>query len=305
LLETAVFARVSPEQKLRLITLYQEAGSVVAMTGDGVNDAPALKKADIGIAMGRRGTQVAREAADMVLKDDALGTIIMAVAEGRAIFRNIRAFVLYLLSCNLSEVLVVALGSLSPAPLPVRPLQLLFLNLVTDVFPALALGLGEGDRSTITEPPRDAREPILTRGHWLAIFGHGLVITFAVLGAFALAIVRLAMSGRQAVTVAFLTLAVAQLVHVFNMRAPGGGVLRNEVTRNPFVWGALVLCAGLLVVVLYVPALATVLGLEAPGAEGWSLVILLGALPLALGVLLRPSVTHVEARGARTGQVRR
>jgi Ca2+-transporting ATPase len=304
LLETTVFARVTPEQKLRLIALYQEAGSVVAMTGDGVNDAPALKKADIGIAMGRRGTQVAREAADMVLKDDAFGTIIVAVAEGRAIFRDIRAFVFYLLSCNLSEVLVVALGSLFPAPLPVRPLQILFLNLVTDVFPALALGLGEADRAAIKQPPRDAREPVLTRGHWLAVAGYSLVITLAVLGAFALAFVWFAMSDRQAVTVSFLTLAAAQLAQVFNMRGPGAGVLRNEVTRNPYVWGALALCAGLLLGVVYLPALAGVLGLEAPGAEGWSLVLLLSALPLVLGPVLRASIAHVEARLGWTERAR-
>jgi Ca2+-transporting ATPase len=283
----AVFARVTPEQKLRLVSLYQEAGAVVAMTGDGVNDAPALKKADIGVAMGRRGTQVAREAADMVLKDDAFGTIVAAIAEGRAIFRNIRAFVLYLLSCNLSEILVVGVASLVSAPLPIRPLQILFLNLVTDVFPALALGLGEGDRAAMSRPPRDAAEPILGRGQWLAIAGYGVVITVAVLGAFALAVVWLQMTERRAVTVSFLTLAVAQLVHVFNMRGPRSGAVLNEVTRNPSVWGALGLCTGLLLVVLYVPGLSRAMKLEPPGPGGWALVLTLAALPLLARSLLR------------------
>jgi Ca2+-transporting ATPase len=293
LLDASVFARVTPEQKLHLIALYQQAGSVVAMTGDGVNDAPALKKADIGIAMGRRGTQVAREAADMVLKDDAFGTIVAAVAEGRAIFRNIRAFVLYLLSCNLSEVLVVGLASLVNAPLPILPLQILFLNLVTDVFPALALGLGEGDRMAMAQPPRDPREPILTRAHWILVGGYGAIITVAVLSAFALAFMWLEMSEHQAVTVSFLTLAFAQLAHVFNMRGRHAGMVRNAVTRNPFIWGALALCTALLVIVIYLPPLAHVLRLEPPGSRGWGLILGLSALPIILGPILR--------RGAHMG----
>lgn len=159
----------------------------------------------------------------MVLKDDAFGTIVAAVAEGRTIFRNIRAFVLYLMSCNLSEILVVGLASLINAPLAILPLQILFLNLVTDVFPALALGVGEGDQATMKQPPRDPQEPILTRGHWLAVGGYGIVITLAVLGAFALAFVCFAMGERQAVTVSFLTLAVAQLAHAgLDHRASSG-----------------------------------------------------------------------------------
>jgi Ca2+-transporting ATPase len=300
LLDTTVFARVTPEQKLRLIALYQAAGFVVAMTGDGVNDAPALKQAQIGIAMGRRGTQVAREAADIVLKDDAFGTIVAAVAEGRAIFRNIRAFVLYLLSCNLSEILIVGLASLVNAPLPILPLQILFLNLVTDVFPALALGLGEGDRAAMRQPPRDPREPMLTRAHWLAIGGHGAVITLAVLSAFALGLAWLAMDLRRAVTTSFLTLAVAQLGHVFTMRQPGSGVIRNEVTRNPFVWGALALCLALLGIVVYVPALAAVLGLAPPGAAGWAIVAVFCALPMLLGSTISRLAAAVQPTSVRS-----
>jgi Ca2+-transporting ATPase len=301
LLETAVFARVTPEQKLRLIALYQEAGAVVGMTGDGVNDAPALKKADIGIAMGERGTQVAREAADMVLKDDAFGTIVAAVAEGRTIFRNIRAFVLYLLSCNLSEILVVGLASLSSAPLPILPLQILFLNLVTDVFPALALGVGEGDPAAMRQPPRDPREPMLTRRHWLAIVGDGAVLTVAVLGAFGLALAWLDLGPARAVTVSFLTLAFAQLVHVLNMRDPGSGLVLNEVTRNPFIWGALLLCTGLLFAVVYLPGPAGVLGLEPPGAAGWVLVLAFSPLPVLVGPLLRAALFPPPSSRDRLG----
>ncbi|MFM1832795.1 MAG: hypothetical protein RLZZ461_1111, partial [Planctomycetota bacterium] len=144
LLDAAVFARVDPAQKIEIIRLHQRTGSIVAMTGDGVNDAPALRQADIGVAMGRRGTAVAREAADMVLQDDAFSSIVRAIRHGRVIDQNIRRFVRYLLSCNLSEVAVVLGASAMGLPMPILPLQILYLNLVTDVFPALALGVGEG-----------------------------------------------------------------------------------------------------------------------------------------------------------------
>ncbi len=285
--ETLIFARVSPSQKLDLIQLYQDAGYVVAMTGDGVNDAPALKKADIGVAMGQRGTQVAREAADMVLKDDAFSSIVAAVGQGRVIFDNIRNFVLYLLSCNLSEVLIVAIASLVNAPLPIRPLQILFLNLVTDVFPALALGVGEGDPLVMKRPPRDPEEEILTRRHWAAIGGYGLLITFAVLGLFALLLWQLGVGQERAVTMAFLTLALAQLWHVFNMRDSDSGVLDNDVVRNPYVWGAVALCVGLLLLAVYVPFLANVLDLVPLSLQSWGYVLVASLLPLVLGQLLK------------------
>ncbi|NBC18178.1 MAG: HAD-IC family P-type ATPase, partial [Bacteroidetes bacterium] len=186
-LEASIFARVSPEQKLRLIDLHQEQGHIVAMTGDGVNDAPALKSADIGVAMGERGTQVAQEAADMVLRDDAFPTIVAAVEQGRIIFENIRKFVVYLLSGNVGEVLAVALAAVASAPLPLLPLQILYLNMINDVFPALALGLGGGHRDVMQHPPRPSDEPILTRYHWGEIVGYGVVIAGTILGAFALA----------------------------------------------------------------------------------------------------------------------
>jgi Ca2+-transporting ATPase len=276
LLSVDVFARVDPEQKLDLVTLHQQAGAVVAMTGDGVNDAPALRKADIGIAMGRHGSQVAREAADVVLKDDSLATLAAAVRQGRVIFGNIRRFVFFLLSCNTSEVLVVASAPLTSLPLPVLPLQLLFLNLVTDVLPALALGMGEGGPGVMERPPRDPGEPLLGRAHWLAIGGYAAVMTAAVFAALAGSLHGLRSGGPEAATVAFLTLSFAQLWHVLNM----GG---REVARSPWIWGALLVCSGLLLLAVYLPPLAGVLHLTPPGAAGWGVVAAAGLLPLALG----------------------
>jgi Ca2+-transporting ATPase len=273
--DAPVIARATPSQKLDLIELHQRAGAVVAMTGDGVNDAPALKKADIGVAMGLRGSQVAREAADMVLRDDELATIVAAVAQGRAIFANIRKFVVYLMSCNASEILVVGLGALAQGPLPILPLQILFLNLVTDVFPALALGVGEGSPALMRDPPRDPQEPVLSRRDWRGIFGLGAVIALSVLVALGLAVVWLEKP----------TLAMAQLWHVFTMRNRASGWIRNEITRNPWIWGALALCLALLLVAVHWPPLATVLSVASPGASGWALAVALSLVPLIAGQL--------------------
>jgi Ca2+-transporting ATPase len=287
ILKASIFARVSPKQKLDLIDIHQKNGSIVAMTGDGVNDAPALKKADIGIAMGIRGTQVAQEVADMVLKDDAFSSIVAAIEQGRIIFNNIRKFVFYLISCNISEVMAVMLASLFNAPLPILPLQILFLNLVTDVFPALALGMGKGDAKIMNRPPRNAQESILTRSHWFAIGGLGMIITLSVLSALAIALFWVKMERQQAITVSFLTLAFAQLWHVFNMRDSGTGLIRNNIVRNPYIWGALGLCSGLLLAGIYLPGLSHVLKVANPGFTGWMIVIGMSLIPLVIGQIVK------------------
>lgn len=289
LLAADVFARVDPEQKLDLISLHQKAGAVVAMTGDGVNDAPALRKADVGIAMGRRGSQVAKEAADVVLKDDSFSTLVAAVRQGRVIFSNIRRFIFYLLSCNTAEVMVVGAASLVAAPLPILPLQLLFLNLVTDVFPALALGLGEGDSGVMGRPPRDPAAPLLARRHWASITGYAILMAGAVFGALAWA-TALGLDARSSVTVTFLTLAFAQLWHVFNVRARGSSLLSREIAGNRYVWGAILLCTAMLLLAVYVPPVARALRLADPGARGWGIVTAMSLMPLAAGTILRRAV---------------
>ncbi len=285
MLQTNIFARVTPKQKLDLIDLHQDHGSIVAMTGDGVNDAPALKSADIGIAMGKRGTQVAREAADMILQDDAFPTIVAAVEQGRVIFENIRKFVIYLLSGNVGVILAVAMATILAAPLPLRPLQILYLNMINDVFPALALGVGGGINAVMNRPPRDSSEPILTRYHWWEIVGYGALISGAILLAFFLAFNWLGMDETGAVTIAFLTLSVSRLLHVFNMRAANTSLFDNEITRNPYVWGAIVLSLALLFLAIYWPLLANILQVVPLGLSGWALIFGASTLPLIIGQL--------------------
>jgi Ca2+-transporting ATPase len=283
LIDTSLFARVSPKQKLDIIALHRDNGAIVAMTGDGVNDAPALKKADIGISMGLRGTQVAREASDMILKDDSFASIVHAVEQGRIIFKNIKSFVVYLLSCNLSEIMTVGLAAFANAPLPLLPLQILFLNLVTDVFPALALAASEASPDIMKQPPRKKGAPIMNTERWLSVGAYGFVITAAVLGAMAIALFYFGMEEEKAVTISFLTLAFAQLWHVFNMRDKNSGFFNNAIVRNPFVWGALVLCSLLLAATVYVPLLAKVLNISNPGASGWLLIFIMSMLPMVIG----------------------
>ncbi|MEJ2097022.1 MAG: cation-transporting P-type ATPase, partial [Deltaproteobacteria bacterium] len=187
--ETALFARITPEQKLNLIELMQNEGLTTAMTGDGVNDAPALKKADIGIAMGRRSTDAARQAADMVLRDDSFLSIVAAIRQGRIIFDNIRKSVMFMLCTNVAEVIAVAFaavaGGYSTIPIPLLPLQILYLNVITDVFPALALGMSSGEADVMARPPRPRSESILTKGHWISIAGWATLMAACVLGCLA------------------------------------------------------------------------------------------------------------------------
>ena len=298
LFDVGIFARVSPAEKLALVRAYQAAGEIVAMTGDGVNDAPALRQADIGVAMGLRGTDVAREAAAMILLDDAFPTIVNAIREGRVIFGNIRRFVAYLLSCNLSEVLVVGLAVLSTLPLPVLPLQILYLNLVTDVFPAFALAMGEGEPDILKRPPRHPKEPILGRSQWSAITLHSLALTAGTFGALAAARLWLNLDGAKVVTVTFLTLAFAQLWHTFNTRHPQSRLLRNEVTRNPWLWGALLLCTALLAVPPYLAPMAELLQLSPPTLTMWAIILALSAAPLVVTQAITLVLASLRSRSS-------
>jgi Ca2+-transporting ATPase len=282
ILSSAVFARTSPKQKLEIVDIYQKAGNIVAMTGDGVNDAPALKKSDIGIAMGLRGTQVAKETASIVLKDDSFISIAQAVAHGREIFQNIQKFVIYLVSCNLSEIFIVtALGFFAPAS-TLLSLQILFLNMVTDVFPALALGIGEGDKTVMESQPRNPIDPIISNKNWISIVLYSVAITVSVIVAVTYCKQAITSDDKIVNNVAFITLAFAQLFHVFNMSSAHSNLWVNEITKNKFVWLALLVCTILMVLVYLLPQMRLVLGLEVLSAKLWVVSILASLIPLVL-----------------------
>ncbi|MFT6838651.1 MAG: Ca2+-transporting ATPase [Sediminicola sp.] len=283
LLDALVFARVTPEQKLNLVTFYQKNNHIVGMIGDGINDVPALKKADIGIAMGIRGTEAAREVADVILKNDKFTAIELAIRQGRVVFQNIRQFVVYLLSCNLAEILSVGIASLLNLPAPLLPLQILFLNLVTDVFPALALGLGKGEDDIMVQPPRNPKEPIMNRQDWNNTLIYGLSISTAVLGIVAYSHFVLELDPMTINNMAFYTLVLAQLFNVFNIPKRQESFLANEVTKNPWVWGAIVLSLLITLGAYLVPPVAQALSLQTISLEllGTTVLFALGSLVLA------------------------
>jgi Ca2+-transporting ATPase len=280
----SVFSRISPEHKLRIIEALQGKGEIVAMLGDGINDAPALKRADVGVAMGRRGTDVAREAAAMVLRDDRFETIAAAVEEGRVIYDNIRKFVFYLFSCNLAEVLVLLGAGLAGLPLPLLPLQILWLNMVTDTVPALALAMEPADPTVMKRPPRRPDEALLSRRFLGSMAFYSLLITAVTLAAFVL---TLDDSAERARTVAFMTLTFAQIFHLGNARSVGPVVAFHRAIANRYAVGALVLSVALQVAAFAVPPVADVLRLRPLSGEDVLLIAGLSAIPAVIGQIIK------------------
>ncbi|RPD38126.1 cation-translocating P-type ATPase [Chitinophaga barathri] len=286
--QRTVFARVSPKQKLDLVNALQEDHQIVAMTGDGVNDAPALKKADIGIAMGIRGTQVSQEVADMVLKDDAFESIVMAVRQGRVIFTNIRRFIIFLLSCNLSELLVIGLVATAGLPFQLAAIQILFINLITDVFPAMALGFTEGDQTVMQRKPLDPRQPIISKKAWGVIWFYAAVIGASALGAaFTAEYFREGdIDVHAANNVMFYTLILSQLLHALNMKEGKEKYIGGPVMRNPYLVGAMLLSAAVTLLCLFIPPVKEALRLEMIPQLDWLLVAgfsVAGMLVIRLG----------------------
>jgi Ca2+-transporting ATPase len=277
---TDVFARVSPEDKLRIVEALQASGEVVAVTGDGVNDAPALKRANIGIAMGRRGTEVAKEAADVVLADDNFATIVRAVEGGRTIYANITKFVHLMFSKNLGEVLTIFPAIALGWPLPLLPLQILWINLVTDIFPGLALALEPTAPGVMQHRPLSQSSGFLSR-RFLALIGwQGAMLAVINLAAYAWALSRYG-AGAHARTIALLVLVSGQLGHLFNCRSRINSAFEG-VTRNPYVWMAAGSMIGLQLLAVYFTPLARVLDLVPPARVDWAVTAIAAVVPIVI-----------------------
>jgi len=296
-----VYARVSPEHKMRIVSALKANDEVVAMTGDGVNDAPAIKASDIGVAMGITGTDVAKETADMVLTDDNYASIVSAVEQGRIIYSNIRKFVYFLISCNMAEIMIifiptmfgrflfpraVEMGLLSP----LEPIQLLWLNLVTDGAPALALGTEKGDPDIMQQPPRPTKEPIINRFMQLGVLVQTIAITATTLTAFAIGLAS--DDPRHAETMAFATLVFSELVRAFTARSERYPLLKIGIFGNKWMNLAVLASAALMIPVLYLPFLQEVFNVVPMGWEEWRVIIPLFLIPSFAAEVVKYYITH-------------
>ena len=292
--EAAVFARVSPEHKLAIVSALQRLGHVVAMTGDGVNDAPALRQADIGIAMGIRGTEVAKEASDMVITDDNFATIVRAIEEGRIVVHNILRFIHYLFSSNLAEIVTVFGAILIGWPLPLGVMEILWLNLVTDIFPAMALALEPSAPDMMKRPPRAPDEPLMTPRFAFLILWQGTLLAASTLIAFWIGMDwygsedTLEHPGlRHASTMAFMTLAMAQVFHAFSARSQTRSALTSRPFSNPWLWAATAVCILLQLAAVYVPPLRTVLHTVPLDVADWGVIAGLSLAPVVVVELVK------------------
>lgn len=272
-----IFARVSPKQKIDIVKVLQEKGNIVGMTGDGVNDAPALKKADIGIAMGLRGTQIAQDVADMVLKDDSFTSIVIAIKQGRIIFDNIQKFVIFLLSCNLSELFVIAIASVFSLHFQLFPLQILFINLITDVLPALALGVIGGNEAIMKHKPRKMDAPIINSKKWWTIIFYAIILAITSVGGVLVSHYTIHKSEtwnpELCNNILFYSLIFSQLLHVFNMGKTGTNYFKSEVFRSKYVWIAVITSLIILLVLSHIEQVRKVLSIYSMSVQDWLIIV--------------------------------
>ena len=285
-----VYARVQPEHKVRIVNAWRNKGYVTAMTGDGVNDAPSIKAADIGVGMGITGTDVTKNVADMVLADDNFATIVSAVGEGRRIYDNIRKAIQFLLASNLSEVLGIFIATMLGFVL-LKPVHILWINLITDCFPALALGMEEAEADVMNRPPRDTKDGIFAKGLGFDVAYQGVMIALLTLAAYFVGhfmesgVWEIAQSA-DGMTMAFLTMSMAEIIHAFNMRSQRGSVFRLT-THNKILWGAMLGSLILTTAVLYIPFLSDAFGFSHINLAEYG-------TALAIAVLVLPIVECVK-----------
>ena len=282
-----VFARVSPEHKVKIVKAFKSYGNIVSMTGDGVNDAPSLQAADIGVAMGITGTDVAKGAADMILTDDNFTTIVEAVEEGRNIFTNIKKSILFLLSCNLGEIVALFVAILFNLDTPLLPIHLLWVNLITDSFPALSLGVDPGDKGVMNNPPRNPKESLFAgRMGWMVII-NGILIGATTLFAFLFSEYLYPESLRHAQTMAFVVLSVSQLFYSLSMRNETKSIFQVGILRNTWLIGAIVFGIALQYAIITIPFTAKVFKVYPLTVNDWLMVILISLIPLVINEILK------------------
>ncbi|HEY9121502.1 MAG TPA: cation-translocating P-type ATPase [Brevefilum sp.] len=298
-LETDVYARVSPEHKMRIVDALRANQEVVAMTGDGVNDAPAIKRADIGVAMGITGTDVAKGTADMVLTDDNYASIVSAVEQGRVIYSNIRKFVYYLLSCNAAEIMIIFLATLFGWPIPLTAIQLLWLNLVTDGAPALALGTEPGDPDIMDRPPRPPQEPIINKYMQIGILVQTIAITAVTLGAFAIGRFIDPEHIEFAETMAFVTLSISELFRAYTARSEFYPLLKIGFFKNKLMNWAVLGSLVLIMLVIYVPFLQPIFNTAPLGLEQWLEILPLVLVPSVAAELTKNVIRKMMAKDNR------
>lgn len=290
---TSVYARVSPDHKVRIVTALRQNGHIASMTGDGVNDAMALKRADIGVAMGITGTEVAKGTANMILTDDNFATIVAAVREGRIIYSNIRKFVGFLLSCNVGEILVIFITSilLGPKLVPLLPIQLLWLNLVTDSFPALALGREQGEKDIMDEKPRSSKESIINKTMIASIVVQSIAIFIAVFGSFMVArMLYPDIAGEpspHARTFSFVTLICSELLRAFSCRSEHASVFKLGFFSNKYLTSAALLSIVLVLIVVYTPFLQPIFSTNSLSFSDWGYIGIFALIPFVIGELFK------------------
>ena len=277
--EYSVFARVTPEHKVRIVKAWQKSGAVVAMTGDGVNDSPALKNADIGIAMGKGGTDVAKNASDMILVDDNFVTIVEAVKQGRTIYNNIKKAIHFLIATNIGEITTIFIGLLLGLESPLLAIQLLWINLVTDSFPAIALGLEKEEKDVMNKKPRNSKESIFAGGLWNKIITEGVMLGMLTLFAFTLGNKLYGLEVAR--TMAFVSLGLLELMHSFNVRTEGS-ILKEGFFKNKYLVGSIILGALLQVVVVLIPKFAQIFELVPLDLTQWMYILIISVLPIVI-----------------------
>ena len=292
--DTSVYARVSPDHKVRIVEMLKKRGHIAAMTGDGVNDAMALKKADIGVSMGITGTDVAKGTADIILMDDNFATIVAAVEEGRIIYSNIRKFVFFLLSCNIAEILIIFISILFNMPIPLLPIQLLWLNLVSDSFPALALGTEKGEPGIMNRMPRDAKEPILNKSLISGIIVLSLAQTVAVLIAFRWGLNNYNQDLVMARTIAFTTIVVVELIMAFTCRSERYPLIKLGIFSNKILIWATLTSFTLMMAVLYIPFLQPIFKTNPLGLKDWGIILMLSFIPILTGEIYKLVVNKMD-----------